>query len=131
MAEQTCRITHGTEKGLLVTPEKLDIYETSLAVLAGIPEYQKAESVAFISERTWLYLQDGKRMGSYSAWLSGVNKNSVARLVSYYQLNPDKLPEVILVERGYEEASIFLSNMYGYNMRSTELWDVLSLGTEK
>lgn len=41
-----------------------------------------ARSVAFLSEKTWLYLQDDKEYGAFSAWLSGVNSASMMRLAS-------------------------------------------------
>ena len=45
-----------------------------------------ARSVAFLSEKTWLYLQDDKEYGAFSAWLSGVN--SASMILLYLPRNP-------------------------------------------
>lgn len=103
MQEQTERIEAGPEKGILVTPSRAADYYTLCDTIQNLEEYQKADSVLFLSNRTWLYLIEPKEMSAYSAWLSGVNNASIERLAVYYQLNPDKLPDCIFLSDSYAE----------------------------
>ena len=38
------------------------------------------------------------RNSAYSAWLSGINQDSINKLIAYYRLNPAKLPDVIFAD---------------------------------
>ncbi|MCF2680733.1 hypothetical protein JQM69_08520 [Faecalicatena contorta] len=104
----------GPEKGLLVSAEKKEKYNTILQNdLENIDE--STESILFLSESTWLYLCGDWGMSSYSAWLSKVNDASILKLKSYYSLNEDKLPDVIFIEKEYEEYICFFNDNYGYS----------------
>ena len=103
MAAQTVRAKSGPEKGILMTKEKLEKYRTqekNIALIRKDPEIQK---VLFLSRNTRLYLSTEKEMATYSAWLSGVDKKSVKRLDTYFQLCPDKWPDAIYIESLYTE----------------------------
>lgn len=120
MEDQTVLMEAGPEKGLLVTPWRKQHYEGFLADTAPFREEEKAESVLYLSEYTWLYLAgEGIEMSPYSAWLAGVNENTVARLTAYYALNPEKLPQVVYAEKEYAEFARELCGQYGYESQTT------------
>lgn len=115
MEAQTEVMEVGPEKGLLVTPYKKAYYESYLRDTAAFRQEDKAQSVLYLSENTWLYLAgEGIEMCPYSAWLAGVNDNTIQRLIIYYDINPHKLPEVIYAEYQYAEFAFRLAAHYGY-----------------
>lgn len=126
MEEQTVRMETGPEKGLLVTPGRKQHYEGLLRDTAPFRKEKKAESVLYLSENTWLYLAgEGIEMSPYSAWLAGVNENTVARLTAYYELNPGKLPQVVYAERKYAELALELCGRYGYETETSAMGNLI------
>lgn len=126
MEAQTEQMETGPEKGLLVTPYKKQLYEALLEDTAAFRETEKTESVLYLSEYTWLYLaSEGVEMSPYSAWLAGVNANTVARLTAYYEINPHKLPETVYAEAKYADFARELCGQYDYQMRTTPLGNLI------
>lgn len=105
MAAQTELITEGPDKGLLVTTEVTDEYNNMLEIKNEIEEkYGKEKSILVLSPNTWYYFMfENYRNSSYSAWLSGVNEDSINRLKEYYKINPDKFPDLIYIDSDYIE----------------------------
>ena len=98
MREQTALAESGPERGILMSPERLDSYlegERDAALIRSRPELQK---LLFLSERTHLYLSTQREIAAFSAWLSKVNETSLERLERYYALCPEKLPDAIYIE---------------------------------
>lgn len=112
VSTQTVPVEIGPEKGLLVTPAKRDMYYDALDNLAFIDA--ETEKILFLSCDTWLYLCGDWDMCTYSAWLSGVDGTTMERLHGYYDINKEKLPDCVFIEKDYlEYADEFMEN-YGF-----------------
>lgn len=103
VSSQTEYISEGIQKGLFATNERKKKYSDVLKGKKQITEkYGKENSILFLSKNTWYYLvYEDYRNSSYSAWLSGVNEKSLNRLKEYYKINPDKIPNLIVVDSKY------------------------------
>ena len=102
MGAQTAMAEEGPERGLRMTPARLRDYEARLADAAVLREDAQIGRVLFLSENTWLYLCAEKDFATYSAWLSGVNENSLARLEAYFTLFPERTPDAVCLDPGDE-----------------------------
>ena len=111
VAEQTVLLHEGPEAGLLVTPVKAEMYEPCLEELRSLNSEEKA---LFLSDRTWYYLCGDWKNASFSAWLSGVNENSVNKLLSYYAINEDKLPDLIYADAEAQPYAQVFVREYGF-----------------
>ena len=64
----------------------------------------------YLSEQTWLYLVNENEVAAFSGWMGSINSGwqgkvegiTMNRLMQYYQSNPEKKPEVILIEKENE-----------------------------
>ena len=101
MSAQTQKLEVGTEKGIYVTPEKEQMYLEHLREIEEIENNPKVSKVLFISENTWLYLNCSKKSAAYSAWLEPEQEAMPERLLKYYELNPEKYPDAVFIERKY------------------------------
>ncbi len=92
-------IGRGANAGVWTTGERHQVYET-LYDDTQLIRQQKGK-VLYYSRDTYLYLMDDKEMAAYSAWLAiDYDYNSEwQRLLSYYQLNPEKLPDCIYLSK--------------------------------
>ena len=91
-------IEFGPEKGLLVSEEKMQRYKSAYDDANPVFE-NKDDNVLFFSSKTWLYLcQDFSHISTYSAWLSDSGVSSMERLEKYYNIFPEKQPDIIYVD---------------------------------
>ncbi len=58
-------------------------------------------SVLYMSFKIWMYMCSDNPLGTYSAWLAGVNEHTYARLLEYYEINPHKIPDFIYLDLDY------------------------------
>lgn len=94
-------IGEGPCKGLHVAPAAEAAYLEELDMLR--PMLQKEGRVLYAAERPWYYLATPQLgVGAYSAWLSGETDFTIDRLAIYYEQNPEKVPEHILIPAGEE-----------------------------
>ncbi|MBE5955799.1 MAG: hypothetical protein E7253_05045 [Lachnospiraceae bacterium] len=119
MEEQTELMEEGIQKGLFVTPYRKEVYEKALDNLREIEKYN-GNKVLYLSENTWYYLAKDYEMATYSAWLSGVNEHSLNRLQAYYELSPDKLPDIVYADLESEEMVRLFVQMFEYEIRENE-----------
>ena len=95
----TCRIPDGPAAGILTTPEHLTDYESVLSVLqsdctmAGYPDGTH-DQILFSKLLPWGYLATDMHCASFSSWRSSMDSGE---LKNYYELHPDKYPDVILL----------------------------------
>ena len=92
-------IGRGANAGIWTTGERHQVYETLYDDTQLIR--QQEGKVLYYSRDTYLYLMDDKEMAAYSAWLAidYENNSEWQRLLSYYQLNPEKLPDCIYLSK--------------------------------
>lgn len=91
--------TSGPEKGIIMSPERYEIYMRYEADVQPIRIQDDIEKVLFFSTATHLYLSAEKDVAAYSSWLSGVNSKSLDRLEQYYELFPNKRPDAVYLEK--------------------------------
>ena len=84
-----------------MNPDIYEFYTITESDLKSIRDDSTVDKVLFLSKNTWLYLSAEKENASYSAWLSGVNDHTLYRLEQYYQMFPEKTPEIVFFDRDY------------------------------
>lgn len=124
MESQNILINDGFNAGLYVTEEKHELYYSRLENLKKLEKYD-AEKVLYLSDLTWYYLADDYNMCTYSAWLSGVSEHSIMRLKTYFEFNPDKLPDVVYIDIENEKFAWLFCEECGYRIDSHD--DVIIL----
>ena len=112
ISTQNKMVEFGAEKGLLVTQEKLDYYTIIYSDMKSINNNPEINSVLFYSTQTIMYLDAEKEFGTYSPWLSGLGINTINRLLEYYSINPDKMPDVIYAPEDLNGLEVFTSLGY-------------------
>lgn len=95
MSAQTVRVDHGPERGILMTPERAEKCRQLSELIRPIAEDGRVEKVFFATRETMSYLYAQKAFATYSAWLAGLNRQSLERLDAWYQINPDRLPDAV------------------------------------
>lgn len=124
-AAQTCYVEFGPQKGLMISEERYHHYEMLLNDTAPV-RAAKPGTVLYVSTFSWLYLaHPGAEIGAYSGWLSLVGDYVADKLAAYYEMNPEKLPDVAYVEPLYEEIGQALFSRYDYSAEETPLGSII------
>lgn len=102
------RVEYGVQKGLITTESTRDKYYAVMQDTQTVREEKEGLSLYF-SDDVWLLLQDKKPTAAYSGWLGFENPDiSAERLLSFWELHPEKLPDNIYVKNefyyGYKES---------------------------
>lgn len=118
MADQSQVITQGLQSGLVVSEERYAYYRASMALLDEVGKHD-AKKVLYLTNSTWYYLEGDYEMATYSSWLSGPGEHTLKRLQAYYELNPEKLPDLIFANAEYAETGVGLVKAYGYEETET------------
>jgi hypothetical protein len=85
-------ITEGPAKGLYTTPGHKESYN---AVLSDIREYCSGEGCVFFTKLLpWGYLSAGMKAGALTTWRTPLSSE---RLMQYYELHPDRIPDIVFV----------------------------------
>ena len=96
-------IAEGPEKGIIALQETAEDYLRTYHDISEIND----KKVLFLSYRTWLPLVNENENAAFSAWLSvyryGMNRSTLDRLEAYYQLCPEKKPEVVFLDQRYAD----------------------------
>ena len=92
----TTDIEEGPAAGLITSAENARVYNEIYADLSYYWDKDEG-NLLILTERSWTYLAADMPYGTFSAWLSGENPNSIKRLQNYWNLNPDKVPRYIYV----------------------------------
>lgn len=127
ISEQVILAKSGPEKGIRMTESKYETYESTMNdIIKPLQEENSIQQILFFTNDPVLYLCTEKGIGSFSAWLPGINDHTVKRLDRYYELNPQKIPDAIYIPQGY---SSYLEHfqMKGYEPSLTEQGDYLLL----
>lgn len=105
MDSQTQLIEEGICKGLLSSKKSAKNYEILLENLKLLEKYE-SNKILFLSSDTRYYLTDNSEACAYSAWLAGINSHTIGRLKGYYELNPQKTPNVVFVDLAYKDVAL-------------------------
>ena len=110
---QTNYIDYGLGKGIYLKDHRYNQYNNLYRDLdeMKIPDYSK---VLFISNKTWLYLTNSTfEYATYSAWLT---KNP-ERLVPYFEMFPDKIPDYFYVDEDFHDFGKMLAEKLGFQIK--------------
>lgn len=111
-------IQEGPYKGIHVTPKTEALYLEQLRMLQ--PMTGKEGGILYVTSATWYYLATPElNNGAFSAWLSLHEEHAcIDRLDLYYSVNPEKIPDYILIseptERDMDYLKANLLDKYGY-----------------
>lgn len=91
------QIEEGPNRGVYTTHSQAEAYNSLQEATAQL---RKEEGyVLYFSKRSWLPLQDEKRMASYSPWLfNGSTTYVTNRLKCYYSMHTETIPDCIFVD---------------------------------
>jgi len=121
IGSMTETLEYGCVKGIITTPGRINYY--SWMSYDTLPlKADDIDSVLILSPETWMYLDVGKKISAHSCWLSGdiVDEYTIELLDEYYDLYPEKKPDVIYVESYYKNLVPLLEER-GYTGNITEL----------
>lgn len=117
----------GATKGIFVSNDTKELlYAFTNDILHK--KISKEDNLLILSKHTWLYLNIDAALAQYSAWLSGVNQTSFDRLEKYYEINPDKYPNKIYIDKSCLEGNAVSewAELNNYNVQETEVSYYLS-----
>lgn len=119
MAAQTQLLQEGPHKGLLVSTEAEEKY---LSAANAVSRLEPQGSLLVIGNATYTYLFGSWTNSSYSAWTGSEIETVLNRLTMYYTLNPDKLPDQVIIQNTHAGCAPYFENDSRYE-RSCETDD--------
>ncbi|MBQ8970325.1 MAG: hypothetical protein IJ073_03315 [Lachnospiraceae bacterium] len=93
-SELTEKIEEGPAKGLYTTKKHLDLYKEVYDTLITDCQSDTADSIFISKLLPWGYLCTDLRVGAPTTWRTELGSE---RLREYYELNPDRIPDLVLV----------------------------------
>ena len=121
----------GPMRGICSTEENVQSYEDLQSIWDQSIEGH--QNVLIYSLNRWLYLelQPGQHVASHTIWLKSTGESDLQQLSRYYEKNPDRIPDYVLVpyqsEADLEGFSEFLS-AYGLNPEQTSAGTIYEKG---
>ena len=100
--DQTVLAEEGPEKGILINEDISEYYKLIEEDLWVLNEDSSIQKVLIVAQHPWLYLGMNKEYSTFTTWLEPMNKQSMERLNTYYEMFPDKIPDAVLFDRDYE-----------------------------
>ncbi len=91
-----CRISNGPAAGLFTTKEHCEQYEQVLSLVEGLNRDYKGKTVFYTKILPWAYTCGDLRYGAPTSWRL---KLSDPLLLSYYELHPDRIPDLVVILR--------------------------------
>ena len=100
--EEQRMLEAGPQKGIVATAEDAENYERMYRDAAQIQD----KRVLFLTAETWPYLMNRNGVAAFSGWLGSINNGwdrtvsgeTMTRLKRYYDLRPEKRPDVIFTD---------------------------------
>ena len=102
------RMESGAEKGIYVLEEQARIWNQNYALLEKW--VSKEDKVLYIGAENLIYLRVGARLATPSTQGTNVYDDS---FLTYYELYPDKIPDVILIDKTYATNEAY-GNYFGW-----------------
>lgn len=106
ISKQTYKIEHGPYKGTVVGKSNFDAYEEVCAEVDSIRANFDGDSIVLFTPNVWMYLiMNDYKIASPSSWytLNPERWHLVDNMNRYYEENPNKIPDLIYVEDGFED----------------------------
>ena len=121
------------EKGLYISPETKKQFYWSIAASSLVEETWPGEGKLLVmSTQNSIYLQcPDKENASISGWIMELDgsisrENTVERLLAYYEINPQKIPDIILIEEKYVDYVEDFNTVADYEIEKED-WGALIL----
>ncbi len=92
------RCSSGPAAGIILGHEAAE-YAEAVADCVSEKQLHPDENTLFLTSDQQFYLSADTGLAQFSSWLSFNLESSPQRLEAYYALNPDKRPDVILIEK--------------------------------
>ena len=115
MAAQTVRMPDGLNKGLMVSQSSHDYYQRVVENLKVLDDYDAHKMLYLTNDTTYYFIRECE-IAAYSTWLSEMGAHTFRQLKGYYELNPEKLPDLVYAEVQHEELARRLADEIGYEM---------------
>ncbi len=93
--QQKVYVDYGTQKGLFVSQNKADYYDSIMRDTAEMRELSAEEYVLYFSDLV-LWISGEQRYGTHTS----LNSGSPDMLYKYYDEHPDKIPSYVYIENG-------------------------------
>ena len=113
MAAQTVRMEEGVNKGLMVSESSHDYYHRVVHNLKVLDDYDIEKILYLTNDTTYYFIRDYE-IAAYSTWLSDMGDHTFRQLKGYYELNPEKLPDVVYAEKQHAQLAQRLADEIGY-----------------
>lgn len=105
------KMSSGVADGLVATNEENINYQKYLDATQEVRSY-KGKKVLYFTWEMWLYLMDSKENAAFSAWLSFEQPDvAVERMLKYWQLNPEKKPDAIFIDKDFTNAEKYTDQL--------------------
>lgn len=124
----TEKMENSCEDGLIVTTNEKNVVEARLEYTSAIRNDPAKQKVAYITYQYWMVLEDWDVSScTPSNLLTGLhlykegNPNTVVieRLDLFYSLNPDRVPDVVFVDDGYDDVEKWYIDKFGFEVLSS------------
>lgn len=135
-AELDAMLDAGPAKGIVTNAYFKNSYDS---INADMAEYKGEDgNILIYSQQAWEYLVPDMPYASFSAWLSGLDEKTDARLELYFSMNPQKTPEHIYIPKtsSFGELNIppesirSAAEKYGYALTENDISYKLRLKPE-
>lgn len=123
-SQLTSQISCGPAKDIITSAENCKAYEDIYNDLEYYDSKQRANMLS-LTAKTWTYLAlEDYPYGTLSAWITGENDSSLARLEDYYSVNPENKPVYIYIPKNSQWDFTTLYNQAaekGYTVTENEV----------
>ncbi len=118
---EIARFEEGPKAGIYASKNSIEADLLYMKDLEELTEVE-GETVCYFSYKIWLYLYTNNKNGAYSAWLGGINEHNYTRLLEYYEINPEKIPDYVFLDGYYpwcRENYQRFAQTFGYTVKET------------
>ena len=113
------KVTTGPYAGFYLNDEEYALYNKRISDLDVIKELSlKDEPILLATYNNWMYLYLDRPIATYTAWYMGTLHQDL--LISYYEENPEKIPEYIYIDSPEpEKVKVdMISDMFGFTRQN-------------
>lgn len=114
----TVLLESGSMKGIISTSNREYYYKVMRYEIKPLIDGNPSK-VLILSPESWLYLDAGKSIGSYTCWSPIIDEYTTELLKEYYSMYPDMKPDMIYVESYYTDLVPLIGD--GYESETTLL----------
>ena len=126
MEKQNIRIEDGIAKGVITSENGAAAYERYKYMIKTTEENYTYDKVLTTTIRSWMCMMYDCEISNYSSYINYVDKEFMDKQAVYFEINPEKMPDVVYVQKGNEDfSSWFLSEYNGYSKDEYDFGHIL------